>query len=203
MEASLDRKREAQLPHCCRGPGREELGLELLGEDAFHLQGHAWEHEDPLAIRLVETPGRHAASILEHMRRARGNARHAQVAFRDVGRFEQPHRVHPLHAPLDARTGLLPDHQLLAQRSGERGEGAVVGRRPESAADEHVRDLRVVELAAQLLDDLLRPVTDLGRAFDRVTEHAEPFRHPVGVRVEGEASDQLVPDRHDAGCGHG
>src|SRR2546429_9858692 len=37
IEAGLDGKREAQLPHRRRRPGRQELGLDLLAEDALHF----------------------------------------------------------------------------------------------------------------------------------------------------------------------
>ena len=134
---------------------------------------------------------------------AGGDARHAQISFGHLRRLEQPHRVHPLHAPLDPGAGVFPDHELFPQCLCKRGEGPVIGGRAQPAADENVSDLGVVELKADLVDYLIRFVADLRDPFHRVAEQPEPFRHPVGVGVEGEASDQLVPDGHDAGCGHG
>ena len=93
--------------------------------------------------------------------------------------------------------GAAPDHGLEIA-VGERAKRAVVGRWAEPAREEHVRDVGVVQLAADLLDDLFRPVANLRHSLDRIAQETQTLRHPMGVGVEGEAADQLVADGHDA-----
>ena len=106
--------------------------------------------------------------------------------------------MQPLDAPLDADSRLLPDDQLAPKSLGKSREGAVIRSRAEAPAAEHFGDLRVGELAPDLVDDLAGTISDHGDALDRVAQQAEPLREPVRVGVQREPAQQLVPDGDNA-----
>src|ERR1700694_3795174 len=109
------------------------------------------------------------------MQRSGGDARHAEVPFRQNWRIQKLSLVHPLDATLDASAGFLPDDEVAAEGLGQSSKRAVVRRRAEPAGEEHIRDFVIDQLASYLLDDLLGAVADRGEALDREAQKSQAF----------------------------
>jgi len=89
--------------------------------------------------------------------------------------------------------------ERAAEGVGQRLEGAVVGGRTEPAADHHPGDREVAGGAPHRVGDRRRAVPDHLDAHTRIAGLAQLTGEPVGVGVEGEATEDLVADRDDDG----
>ncbi len=183
------RAQRARANDRSRRDARRESRQQRVGEHAAHLSRNAGEHRDPPAALILEPhAGRRPVAILE-LRRAH---RHHRLLL--VRRGERTVESRPPALLHPAKVFLVELHSS-AEQLGDRLLGEIVGGGAETARrDDGAAALE--RLADGALDRRGR-VADRRPAHDMHSNRRERSRRVRRVRVDGEAEEQLVADRHD------